>query len=755
MRRLSVACVILIVIGVGFFARPLFQGRLPIPADTIVGLYYPFRDNFEAAFPRGVPFKNFLITDPVRQTFPWRNLSIQSEKSLRLPLWNPYEMAGYPLLANLQSAAFYPLNIIFYVLPFALSWSFLIILQPCLAGIFLYAFLRNKNLHPLSALFGALSFAFSGFMTTWLEWGTVGQVALWLPLILLSIDKIVLPQRKKPLLWYAVFMAALSCSFLGGHLQTFFYLFILSFAYLIFQWFRRGRDTKALVSFVVCYVLFGVITAVQWIPFTQFLLHSGRSVDLLNNWKHAGWFIPWQQAVQFLAPDFFGNPTTLNYWGVWNYGEFTGYVGVIPLLLACFAVLSRRTKEVLFFLASLLVALLFAFPTPLAKLPYLYAIPFFSTAQPTRLLFIIDFVLAVLGAYGLEGLLARKDKKIALVVIAFCLFFGFLWLFVLGKLPGAHIAGQYLLVARHNLYLPTLLFALFVIGIVAIFFLPKKLTVLIVVILLIATAGDLFRFAGKFNPFTDATYLFPNTKVMTYLKKHAGESRIMATDPQILPPNFASMYKLQSIDGYDPLYLLRYGEYAITIRRGKPDITTPFGFNRIITLQNPSSRLIDLLGVKYVLSLTTLADPKLEKQYTFGQTTVYQNKDAYPRTFFVKDVRSENAKKAVLRDLYDTSISLKDTAIVEDYNTASQTAFATGSAAIVRYGADRVTIKTKNKKSGFLVLTDAYYPTWQVSICDESFHDCSPGVIYRTDYLFRGVMVPAGSHIIVFSDKLL
>src|SRR3989344_5254655 len=112
-----------------FFWQVFIKSLLPIPSDTIVGLYYPFRDIYSKTNPNGVPFKNFLITDPVRQIFPWKKQVIDSFKKNELPLWNPYNFSGTPLLANFQSGAFYPFNLLFFVFPFENAWTFLIILQ--------------------------------------------------------------------------------------------------------------------------------------------------------------------------------------------------------------------------------------------------------------------------------------------------------------------------------------------------------------------------------------------------------------------------------------------------------------------------------------------------------------------------------------------------------------------------------------------------------------------------------------------------
>src|SRR5258708_1554290 len=153
---------IITAIVLSFFKSFFLQNLLAIPSDTIVGLYYPFRDLYVATNPNGLPFKNFLITDPVRQQYPWRNLAIDGEKKLQLPLWNPYSFAGTPLLANFQSAPLYPLNFLFFIFPFSIAWSFLIIFEMLFGGIFLYLYLKNLKLHFIACLLGAIAFVFSG-----------------------------------------------------------------------------------------------------------------------------------------------------------------------------------------------------------------------------------------------------------------------------------------------------------------------------------------------------------------------------------------------------------------------------------------------------------------------------------------------------------------------------------------------------------------------------------------------------------------
>ncbi|HUD44624.1 MAG TPA: hypothetical protein VMR41_03735, partial [Patescibacteria group bacterium] len=267
---------ILLLLTLVLFKDTVIKAKLPIPSDAIVGLYHPYIDFFANQYPHGYPFKNFLITDPLRQQYPWREIAVNIEKSLQLPLWNPYNGAGEPLLGNIQSASLYPLNILFFVLPFTYAWTLLIILQPMLAGLFLYFYLRNLKIAKTASLFGSIAFALSGFNTTWLEWGTIVQTGMWLSLILLSIDKIfsnfnVLKNSKFKIQnlklwiinykWHWLYLISLSCSLLAGHLQIFFYVFVFSFIYFLARWLQHGKTKRVLLTYLIINILFLIITA--------------------------------------------------------------------------------------------------------------------------------------------------------------------------------------------------------------------------------------------------------------------------------------------------------------------------------------------------------------------------------------------------------------------------------------------------------------------------------------------------------------
>ena len=78
---------------------------------------------------------------------------------------------------------------------------------------------------------------------------------------------------------------------------------------------------------------------------------------------------------------------------------------------------------------------------------------------------------------------------------------------------------------------------------------------------------------------------------------------------------------------------------------------------------------------------------------------------------------------------------------------ATSGAPAQGSARLVSYRAQRVQIEATAAQRSLVVLTDNYYPGWQVTV------DGHPAKIERVDYLLRGVVIGPGSHTIVYSYR--
>lgn len=741
---------ILILVVLSFFSPFWILGKLPIPSDSLVGMYHPWRDSMNTEYPRGFPYKNPLITDPIRQQFPYRILAINLLKQGKYPNWNPYSFAGTPLLDNIQTAVFYPLNLLFFILNAQLAWSILVILQPLLTVLFTFLYLKNLKLSNLACFLGSISFAFSGFMMSWMTWNTIGHVALWLPLILLAKDELL---KKFNAGWAAVLVFAEMSVIFAGHLQTAFYVILFSSCYLFIRAWKlsSGKFNQLIIllkPFIFTSLLVLLFTSIQVIPTVNFIIRSSRNFDLLN-WDRIDWFLPWAHLLQFIAPDFFGNPATGNYWGIWNYGEFVGYIGMFPLMAAIIALITRRDNKTLFYGLSLLFFFIIILPTFFAKLPYIFKIPFVSTLQPSRIMVLIDFSLSILAALGFDTLLNEKgnNNRIIRLIKVFILIFIALWVVVLfAKYVGISFEMEiYLNTAVRNLLVPTVLF--FVSSIIIILYIintQEKVRKFLILLTLLMVIFDLNRFFHKFTPFSDQKLLFAQTATTNFLQQNLGYYRFMSTDRKIMPPNVSLMYKLSDIDGYDPLYLKTYGEFVAAWTRDKPD-TTPASFNRILTPENYDSFLADLIGVKYVLSLKDVKNSKLKLVFQEGETRIYENTNVFPRAFFVESVVNLSNKKDVMKRIFENQKELLKFAFTESNTSIQPAPFdLKEQVTIIKYEENQVIIKTSSQKDRLLILTDIYYPSWKV------FIDSKISNIFLVDYIFRGVEVPQGEHIVEF-----
>lgn len=584
----------LVFLALFIFFSPILFGKLPFPGDALVGLYHPYRDAYADKYPAGIPYKNFLLTDPVLQQIPWKYLAISELKQSRIPWWNSYTHAGMPLLANFQAGVFYPLNFIFWLFDFPLAWTIYIVLQPFLGALFLYIFLYHHRLHPLSAALSGLAWVMGGFFLAWLEWGNLGHTLIWLPISLWAVDRFSETKKFKFILLNAIILSA---SFFAGHLQLAFYVVLANIAYAIY---RRLFAISYFVETSFAYLLFAVVIAPQLLPTLQLIKLSARDIDQTQILTRIDWFLPWQHLAQFIAPDFFGNPATLNYTGVWNYAEFVGYIGLIPLLFALAAISSKTGRKLWL---VIVLTLFFTLSTPIAQLPFILNLPLISTAQPSRLIALVSFGLAILAGFGLDQLLKRKfNWKFPLAFVGTSL--TILWLNATST------------VAQRNLILPSIIFIIFIIVI----FSPAKIRGYL---LFLVAAAELLRFATKFTPFSPREYFYPQTQTIEFLQDNLGSFRYLTVDRRILPPNANIMYGLATIEGYDPLYYKTYAQLITEMEGGQPGTIT--NFNRIIRPTNLDSPILNRLKVKYILSLSTINSPQFKLVFQERQTLVYEN----------------------------------------------------------------------------------------------------------------------------------
>lgn len=750
-NRNILACLLLIFLSLVFFWKYFFRGLVPIPADTIVGIYYPWRDHVWNNLVAGVPFKNGLLSDVVSIIYPWRVYGIELLKKGIWPLWIPHALAGTPLLANFQSGLFYPANILFFLLTQVDAWSVYIILQPVLSSIFCFLFLRNLKLSISSSLFGSFIFAFSGFSLVWLEYGVVGHAGLWLPLILLAIDKIV---GKPSFSWTAVGALAIGFSILAGYPQISFFVLSISLFYALY----KGRFLKKRKRLLVVFLFFVLglgLSSVQLLPGYELWQLSIRGTDPTAGAFDFG-LNPVKNLILAVAPDFYGNPSTGNFWGWGAYNESVSYVGIAGLFLAFIGFFGFKGKKILnFFKAVLVLSLFLVFKNPISTFVFSKKLPLLANSSAGRFFFLTSFSLAILAAFGAEYLLSEKKPKKSLCYLAFVFVpFLVLVLFVFlapGFWPDKNLLAN-LVVARRNLILPTGLFLAGVVLIVVLYLKSfSKFKKVVLILLFFLLVFDLFRFGFKYNSFSKKDYLYPETNLTDFLKNQ-GLYRFTG----LIPQSMFIPYNLASPEGYDPLMASRYNQFANQINEEK--FSRIFSGSRWVIVNRHESPLLSLLGTKYLLSFKP--DPKSdwepayykyeEKEYKlvfqYGYSQVYERKSALPRAFIVHDFRVLPDEE-ILATLMDEVFDPRKTLLLEEEPSVKPEEKLGEEEAEIdenTYFENQVLVKTNLASDGFLFLSDNFYPGWKVYVDGEKTK------IYRANYTFRAVFVSKGEHEVKF-----
>lgn len=738
----------LLCIGIIFYARTLFGGLYPVPTDTLVGMYHPWRDIYAKEYPRGIPYKNFLITDPVRQQIPWRKLAIDALKKGHIPAYNPTAFAGSPLAGNIQSGAFYPGNILFFLFPFPIAWSALIISQTMGCLFFGFLFLRKLRLSRMSSVFGAVSFAFMGFSISWLTWGTMVSTFMWVPLILSGIvvfgDHV---SVQKKLLWAGITTGAVFSMISAGHSQI--ALYGIGVVILFALWQSITQKKQSLLLWLLGSLITGLVFAYPILQAAYSTTMQSLRATSPTQWNTEGFFMPFVHLIGFFAPDYFGNPATLNYSGVWNYGEMAGYIGAGALLFAFFGIFSGLS-EIVFWVLLVVVSLLFATDNPIAKLPYIMSIPILSSLQPTRLLAVVGLSLSVLAAYGLEystvkrAVLGKKYILIPLIITAV-----YVSLLMQAKVS-VFMPNQQAAIAFRNTILPAGLSF----GAICVFFTirwvskrhKRRVTVnMLTGALLIVSIFDLIRFGWKFTPFTDPAYFFSTTGIISYLASHP-DGRTVVLDDRIAPPNTLAYYGIRTVGGYDPLYPKEYAQFLSSIDSG--EYAQHLSFSRIINPKNIESSLFRYLSPSYILSLEPVSGSAITQIMKEGSTILSKNTSSLPLIYFANSILYASDDATAITLMKQASQSTLPAVVMGKVPWDRGTII--GNARILEKSMEegRILLKTQSDQTGVLVVGEMYAPKWTARI------DGSETDIARVNALFMGIMVPPGIHTVHFEYAL-
>ncbi len=353
---------------------------------------------------------------PTLQFYPWRQFAFAELRAGHLPVWNPYLGAGAPLLANYQTAVFYPPNWLFLVLPGPQAMSWGAVLHVFWAGLGMWLFAGALGLTSFGRGMSTLAYALSGYMIARLGSFPTADAVAWMPWVIWLVHRTVTRRDRRAAGWLAL---AFGLQLLAGHAQTTWYSTLGAGLYAVWQviWGMREppRVRAGALLLAGAGMLLGVaIAATQLVPTAEYVQQSQRSGGLdyetLTNFSYHP-----VRLLTLLSPGFFGTPADGSYLTRGTYFEDAAYTGFIPFVSALAAVIGwlRKRKSldkspafasVPFWALLALVALLVATGRhgPFFR-PLYDTVPTFDTFRdPVRWLILTVFSLSVLAGIGVQ-----------------------------------------------------------------------------------------------------------------------------------------------------------------------------------------------------------------------------------------------------------------------------------------------------------------------------------------------------------------
>jgi hypothetical protein len=719
-------------------------------------------------------YLNPLLADVPTADYPWRFLARELIREGTFPAWNPYVFAGIPFFANPQTMILSPFSVPLWVLPlhYAVGLAAALVLWTAAFGT--YLLVRELGLRFLPGLLAGVAYALCSFHVVWLTHGSLPAVSAVLPWMLWLIERLV--RRGAPAAALGLALAT-AVAVAGGHPGTQVHALGAAGLYavlrVVFAGDLAGSVRLRRLALAAGALFLGVaLVAVMFVP--ELLASRGTlgTQARAGGGELPGTHMPLGALLSTVFPDWWGRPSALAVEGPRfhaqagldvevTFNERTFFAGVVALLLAAVALLApgRRPAQLPFVVLGVL-----ALAVPLHA-PGIYwlveHLPGFALVQNQRMHFVFELAVAVLAAFGLDALLdGRAGRRVQLAPLG-ALLVAAVAVAVLRPdgedvrqvaehfLTGADVA------ARAALSLTSIgWFLLLACGVGAVLLAMRRWSArlgLLAALLVVLAAFDMLRFADGYQPMGDSAKVIPpKTPAIRFLERHADEGRVVGLR-FAFPNDWTLVYGLRDVRGYDPPYpSLRLYRLWLLANPGQGDWE---GF-RIGAIQGPAHQVMNVLGARWVVGdpetrIDPLASPGVRTAYRGRDAIVFENTRAAPRAFVPQTVTLAEGEEAADATLAEDGFDLRQAAVVErGQPSAAELATAApvhGTAAVTAETNARVELRATLDRRGLVVLDDALFEGWRVEV------DGRPAPVVRVDSVLRGVVVPAGTHRVVWS----
>ncbi|MCX8093452.1 MAG: hypothetical protein N3E50_04725 [Candidatus Goldbacteria bacterium] len=707
---------------------------------------------------------------------PFKEIIVENLRKGILPLWNPYIYCGQPLLANFQSAVFYPMNIFYYVFPIDIAFKINTFLIYFLMATFLYMLSKKMNFTEEAAFVTSFLFSFSSYMTIRAsEWADLHTIA-WMPASIYFLRMTFIDKR---IINNFLTVITLTMSFLSGHPQVFSYVFLL-FTAFYFYWFGLKNLIRYLL-FILCLFL---ITAVQIIPTIEFATLSSRMSEyrvFLD--AHKNIYMRFEHLLQIFFPfikKFFSESSKFMNWMALI------DIGLAGTLLAIFGIAKLSDIKLKDFLLILFtISFVFSFLNSIPNYSELYEKLFFLhyIRYPAKINVIFFFVMCFFAGVGFD-LLFNKDNKNKIGFLYICLILNIIFIFVFILLnnykiqilgfyiknfsPGAEF--EYILnnVYSYDMFLDDAAFfliLLFLFVVFLYFIIYKQITnyfikiifVLFIIYCVFAFNRSTYGSFVRYNDFNG------ETKISNFLIKHCSikTKRILAptlSNPKsnimkkskitveekydfvrsTLQPNIPFFYKILNLDGFDSLIISSTYNFVVKINK----------FN------NPwDNDFFPLTATKYIVSKIKLKGKKI-KQIFFDELHnifIFERENVPDIVYFVpfKYTIFTKNKEEEFNELYNTSY-IYDKKIVIDTkykdrfikNLNDKKEKINIKISYERKNINTLIIDINNNIDGFVVISENFYPGWIATV-----NEIKQEIIKVNGFL-KGVFIRPGKNFI-------
>ena len=747
----------------------------------------------------------FGVSDTIA-SHSFQKYTANADKNGTFPLWIPYIFSGMPSFGSMLTSGtrlwdFFPV-IIFGVIGFVgkvfESDVARIAVYYILYGLGMYLLMLSKKHEKFTAFFTAFAAVFSTCVVIWVMIGhnTKPVVFATFPFIFMLLEKL---REKFSLIHSVLLIIILHIMMEGAHLQMIFYGICAFGLYLVFElvsrMIKKENPASVLRAAAVLIVAAGISFAMssdRYLSTAEYTKYSTRgSAPIVKVNKNATdekggntydyatmWSFSPGESFTFLVPNFYGfgklpysGPETNNqkvmlpaYWGQKPFDDAAPYMGIGVLGLAVLGfILYRKDVFVQFLLALSIFSLLLSFGrnfSILYDLFFNYVPSFNKFRAPSMSLALLQFAVPILAGYGLSGvfkwrqelddkgkklLLAGLTGSIAFLVVGFIFSAGFKdsYMSSVANAPDKQIGSYVQKVpaiadfiwssVTADWYI-TGLIAVLTAGLIWVYAKGKLQRGLFMPAMAVILLFDLFRVGWRPMEVSEKPIekeVFNRTDLIDFLEQDKSKFRI-ADLTQQASPNIWAYWGIESVNGYHSAKLRVYQDLMDNANLENAKGSTSVVYNPF---------LWNIMNVKYIIADQKLYEnvpPLLISQS--GKGLIYGNPSMLPRAFFVSKAEVASPldilKHLAIGDFNPIEKAYVETALPQSIDTITPGTKAD----VTEYKNEDIKISTTATGNNLLFISEVYYPGWK------AYLDGKEVPIFKTNYAFRSVIVPAGNH---------